>query len=77
MLNPKIQTWIHVTDTSKSAHFRFLRSFIFLIYIYDETEENTKQTKQKHGACVELTLCTCYPKNSTEYAPLSHLFKLK
>lgn len=40
-----------------------------------QKQKNT-QTKNKHGTCIKFTSCTCYPKNPTEYAPLSHLIKL-
>lgn len=43
-----------------------------------KTNKQTKNThtKNKHGTCIKFTSCTCYPKNPTEYAPLSHLIKL-
>lgn len=41
----------------------------------NKKQKNT-QTKNKHGTCIKFTSCTCYPKNPTEYAPLSHLIKL-
>lgn len=39
-------------------------------------KQKTTNTKNKHGTCIKFTSCTCYPKNPTEYAPLSHLIKL-
>lgn len=52
-------------------------NFNSLRYICDKTEKSNKQTKRKHGTCVELTWCTCNILKSDRICTCITFIKIK